>query len=148
MFSKDPTRSRASLLQRDGHEAASFFHRVERAVEQFRATLSNELSTASYRLASGLVPLSTPRRLREAPDRGPIGPPRVSSAPQIRQIFLQDHFVFLMRPSVVFPARLDAETPVEAVESFAQRLIAQALLRNRQERSMPHCGTLFLPASE
>lgn len=132
MFSKDPTRSRASLLQqRDGHEAASSFHRdrVERAAEQFRASRTNSPQPA-IAPASGLVPLvhvphvpQKTRRLDEAPDRGPIRSSKSLQRTSDPVEIPPGASPVLTRPPVLFPWRLDAETPVDAAESFAQRLI-------------------------
>lgn len=106
MFSKGPTRSRASLLQRDGHEAASFFHRAHRAVDQNNSESLQPTPHSSPQLAialaSGLVPLGRSTR------SGPIGPTQSlqrTSDPADPAGSPPGPFPVLVQPSLDFPAR-------------------------------------------
>lgn len=120
MFSKVPTRSRASLLQRDGHEAARFFHRVDQAVEQFRVSPTNSPQPAIARIRACPCFPRPEGRLEDTPDRGPMDPPRVTSARQIGQIFLQNHFVLSSNRSLSSPRAIGRrETPVNLPSTAA-----------------------------
>jgi hypothetical protein len=68
MFSKDPTRSRASLLQHDGHEAASSFHRHRHRgqlshSDPLEPTLHSQLSPPHQGLSPLSMSTTSPRRL-------------------------------------------------------------------------------------
>lgn len=88
-------------------------------------SLSNQLPTARHSSLSLSHQGSSP--LEEAPDRGLLGPHRVSSAPQIQQIqqrSLQVHFLFSSNRHSTSPRAIGRrKTPVEDPGSLERRLI-------------------------